>query len=297
MSTFDDVVNDCLQLLQGFGLGQSRAGFLASPVLATDLQFSLTDAAGFEQGVAEIENELVFIESVDYSSGIVTISPDGRGWYGTAPAAHAANTRITMAPTWPKKRVADAINEAITGTYPALFGVGVTSFNYNGSATTYSMPADAEKVLKVTADTLGPSQDQVQINRFSFNSGAPVSEFATGNSITLEQGPAPGRLVTVAYMKQPVELDYGQQFTDSGLSETAKLAVKYAACSALAGFLDVSRLPVDTAQADAYDPSKNGVGTAQRVSNGLYQRYLVELETERKRLRAAYPTQITMRTR
>lgn len=297
MSTFDQLVSDCLLILQGYGLAQSRAAFLASGVDDNDLQFTVGDASGFEQGVAEIGDEIVFIDSVDYPSAILTIAPDGRGWSGTTAAAHSQNARITMAPTWPKRTVATVLNEAIVGTYPKLFGVGSTSFTFNPSVSTYELPAAAEKVLRVTADTIGPSREQRQINRYSFNSNAPTASFASGNTITLEQGADPGRSVTVTYLKQPTEITFGDEFTDSGLSETAKLAVKYAACSALIAFMDTSRLPVGTAQADEYDPSKNGVGTATRISAQLYQRYLVELDTEQKRLRAAHPTPIVVRTR
>lgn len=296
-STFDNLVDDVLQTLHGYGLAQPRAAFLTAPVLAGDLTFTVRDATGFEQGVAEIGNEIVFIESVDYGSSILTISPDGRGYYGTTAAGYSSDTRLTMAPIWPRAKVAAAINEAILGTYPTLFGVGTTSFTYSPVVNTYGLPVDAEKVLKVTAETIGPSQEQMVLNRYSFNSVAPVGDFVTGTSITLEQGAFPGRLVTVTYAKQPTEITFGNAFTLSGLAESAKRCIKYGVCSALISYMDSARLPVDTAQADEYDPSRAGVGTASRISAQLYQRYLVELETERKRLRAATPIPINLRTR
>jgi hypothetical protein len=297
MSTFDALVTDCLQTLQGFGLAQARAAFLSAAVDASATSFTVGDATGFEQGVAEIEDETVFIESVDYPSNILTIAPDGRGWYGTASATHAINKRITMAPVWPRQQVARAINEAILGTFPTLFGVGSTAVTYNASKNTYALPAEAEKVLRVTAPTLGASGENFQINRYSFNPNAPTDTYPTGNTITLEIGGVPGLPINVTYLKQPTEITFGDTFTECGLAETAKTAIKYAACSLLTAFMDTSRLPVGTAQADEYDPSKAGIGTASRISVQLYQRYLLELETERKRLRAANPTPIVVRTR
>ena len=41
----------------------------------------------------------------------------------------------------------------------------------------------------------------------------------------------------------------------------------------------------------------NGIGTASKASAQRYQRYQLELETERKRLRAATPATISVRTR
>lgn len=297
MSTFDNLVDDVLQTLYGYGLAQPRASFLSGAVDDTQLQFTVNDASNFEQGVAEIGNETVFIESIDAANNILTISPDGRGYYGSTAAAHADKSRITMAPTWSRSRVATAINEAILSTFPTLFGVATTSFQFNPSILSYELPAEAEKVLQVTCDTLGPSKEQLVLNRYSFNSTATGSDFATGNSITLEKGPFPGRNVNVTYKKALTEITFGDDFTDSGLRETAKLAIKYAACSNLIAFMDSSRLPVDTAQADELDPSRSGIGNASRTSAQLYQRYLVELENERMRLLQATPKTLSVRTR
>lgn len=296
MSSFDDLVSDVLQTLQGYGLSQPRAAFLTAGITTTSTSVSVSDAANFEQGVAEIGDEIVFIDSVDAASNILTLSPDGRGFYGTTAATHLTDARITMAPTWPRGRVAGAINEAILGTYPTLFGVFSTSFAYNPSINTYSLPAATERVLRVTADTIGPSREQVQLTRYTFNSNTN-SDFATGNAITLEKGAFPGKNINVVYAAAPSELTFGDQFTVSGLKETAKYAIKLAACSNLLSYMDAARLPVGTAVADEYDPSQNAIGTAAKISANLYQRYLLELDTERKRLRDSTPVPVTVRTR
>ena len=296
MSTFDNLVDDVVQTLYGYGLAQPRAAFLTVGIGTGDLSITVGDATGFEQGVAECGNETIFIESVDYGSNVLTVSPDGRGYGGSTAAAHGLGSRVTMAPVWSRQRVATAVNEAILGTYPTLFGIATTTFVYNPVVSTYQLPTGAERILRVTTDTIGPSAEQLTINRYSFNSTAN-GVFTTGNSITLEQSGSPGRNVNVTYTTAPIEITWGSAFTASGLAETAKLAVKYGACSNLISFMDSARLPVDTAQADEYDPSRAGIGTASKASAQLYQRYQLELETERKRLRAATPATISVRTR
>ena len=293
----DQFVSDILQRLHGFGLAQDRAAFLTADVAAGDLTFAVSDATGFDQGIAEVGDELVFIETVDTTSNTLTVSPDGRGYYGTTATTHATGSRVTMAPTWSRQRVLSALNDAIIGTYPTLFGVAKTSFTWTPNVSTYQLPADAERVLSVTTDTIGPSKEQLRIDRWSFNAEAPTSVFANGRSITLERGGFPGRDVTVVYRKQPTEIASGGQFTDSGLAETARTAVRYAAMSLLTADMDVSRLPVDTATADEFDPSKNGPGSAARISAQMYQRYQVELEQERRRLRMTVPMSVNVRTR
>lgn len=296
MTTFDDLVNEVLLTLNGYGLAQPRAAFLDSAITETDLTIPVTSVANFSQGIAELGDELVFVETVDSAANTLTVSPDGRGYYGTAAAAHAAGTRVEASPTWPRLRIRLAINDVITGTYPTLFGVAATSFTFNPTQTTYSLPEDAERVLAVSADTIGPSREQQHVRRYSFNSVAPVGEFATTNSVTLQEAVAPGRDVTVTYMKQPSELVSGDDFTDSGLRQSAKAAVIFGACSQLISYMDAARLPVDTAQADAYD-ERNSVGRATQIGTQLYQRYELELEKERKRLRATTPVAINVRTR
>lgn len=297
MTTFDELVTDVAQTLYGYGITQPRAGFLTQDALDTDTNFNLGDASNFEQGIAEVGNEIVFIDSVDDASNVLSISPDGRGYAGTLAEDHFEGERVTMAPTWTRRRIAIAVNETIVGTYPNLYGVFTYQFTYNPSITTYEIPSNCDRIIKVTADTIGPSREQLAINRYSFNSAAISSNFESGNSLTLEKGAFPGRNITVVYRAAPSEIDFGDEFTDCGLAETAKLCVKYGACANLLSFMDSSRIPVASAVADEYDPSRSGVGSAAKTSTQLFQHYLLELENERKRLREIAPVPITVRTR
>lgn len=296
MSTLNQLVDDVLLALNGYGAPAPRASFLSGAVTASGLTFTVTSAADFNQGIAEVGDELVYIESVNTATNTLTISADGRGFYGTTAAAHAAGDRVTMNPTWPRIRVEAAINDAIEGTYPVLFGVASTSFTFTGVQTTYELPAACEQVLSVTADTIGPSEEQQVIRRYSFNSVAPTDEFATGNSITLHEAAAPGRTVTVTYRIAPAAITSADEFTVSGLRGTAWKAVKYAACSELLAYMDTARLPVDTAAAAEYG-ERNQIGSASRISAQLYQRYEIELERERRRLASTTPVPINVRGR
>jgi hypothetical protein len=297
VTTFLQLQDEILQTLHGFGLSQPRATFLTASIDADDLAISVTDASNCEQGLVEIEGEAIFIESVDRNTNTLTVSPDGRGYYGTTAAAHDADVRCTIAPTWPRHRVKSAINDVIAATYPTLWGVAQTSFTYNPSVTTYALPAEAERILAVTAQVNGPSLEPQTISHYSLNSVAPTDDWATTNIISLHEAVTPGREVTVTYLKQPSALSGDSDaITVSGLRETAKLAIVYGACAQLVSFMDVSRLPVDVAVADEYD-EKVQVGMASRISGQLQLRYEMELEKERKRLRATTPVKISVRKR
>lgn len=297
MTTFDQLTSRVLLSLYGYGLSAPRAAFLTQAIGETDRTFTVSNAQDFDQGLAEIGDELVFIDSVSVTDGTLNIAPDGRGYFGTTPAAHDVDTRVEAAPTWPRQKVREAVNHAIVGTYPSLFGVGTASFDYSPSVTTYELPAEVQSVLKVTCGTIGPSEEQLEINRYSFNPQAPTALFDTGCSLTLEEAPFPGRPVTVTYTKEPTALEVGDDFSESGLRESALLAVEFAAIAALLANMDAARLPVGSAQADEYDPSKAGIGTAARASLQLQQRYELELSKERKRLLSTYPPRVTLRKR
>lgn len=296
MTTLRQMRDECLQTLQGYGLSQPRVSFLSAAATATDTSLVVSDASGFEVGLAEVGDELVFVQSVDYNTNTLTISPDGRGFYSTTAAAHASGTRVVAAPTWPKNRVAEALNDVIESTFPTLFGTDQTQFTFNPSVSTYEMPADAVRALSVEADTLGASREQQRVTRYSFNTDAPTDEFTTGRSITLMEGVAPGKTVTVTYTKEPSRIGLDDELTVSGLRSTAKLAVVYGACAQLMSFMDVSRLPVDAASAEEAD-ERNPLGMASRISGQLQARHEQELEKERKRLRQITPVPIIRRTR
>jgi len=294
VTTFADLKNEVLQNLYGYGLAQPRATRLVGSVDNAVTQFTVSSAADLEQGLAEVDSELVFIESVDRGSNIATVI---RGYFGSTAAAHSADAIFTMAPTWPRTRVASAINDQILALCPTLFGVAQTQFTFTPAVTTYSMPAEAENVLRVTADLNGPSREQQIIRRYDFNSVAPTDDWATTNTITLHESASPGRTVTVTYRKQLTALvNDSDAITVSGLRETAKLAVVYGACAQLLSFMDTSRLPVDTAQADEYD-SKNQIGLASRIAGQMRAYQALEVEAERQRLRTATPVAIRMRNR
>lgn len=292
MTTFRELQDEVLMALHGYGLSQPRTTFLISGISPTDLTVAVRNTNDIDMGLAEIEGELVFIESVDRASGTITFSPDGRGYYGTTAAAHAADTRLTFAPTWPRQRIKAALNDVILGVWPTLFGIGQTTFSFTPAQSTYEMPDEAEGVLSVTADTFGPSRQQQVIHGFRFDATAPTDEWANGKSVTLFEAASPGADVTVTYSKVPSVLTADSDtIAASGLRESARKLLMLGACAELLSMMDVSRLTVDTAPADLVD-SQVQVGTAARLANQLQLRFEMEVEKERQRLRETTPAKI-----
>jgi hypothetical protein len=293
MTTFKQLVDEIALKLQGYGFVQPRATFLSAGVAAGDLTFPVSSTASFGQGIAEIENEMVFIDQADDSGSNLLIAPDGRGWASTAAASHASGTRVTFAPTWPRTTIRAAINETIDQTYPTLFGKGTTSFVFNPSQSTYNLPADVESILAVTADTLGSSKNQQIVRHYDLIRTAPVGEYTTANIITLQESVIPGRTVWITYTKKPSSLSADSDtLVSTGLQESAKLALILGAMANLTAFMDTARLPVDTAAADM-DAAVNALGSAAKLSIQFSQLFQMELEKERQRLRRVTPVTVS----
>lgn len=294
MPTLSNCVNEVLLALNGYGAPAQRASFLSASLTSSATSFSVSDGTDFNQGLVEIDSELIYVNSV--SSNTLTVSSDGRGFYGTTAAAHSSGARVTMNPTWPKVRVEAAINEAIQQTYPVLYAVDTTTFMFDGVQNTYDLPADCVQVLSVTAATLGPSLEQQVIRRYAVNLSAPTATFPNGNSITLQEGIYSRSNVTVTYKKAPTAITAAQEFTASGLRSTAWKAVRLAVMSELLAYVDAQRLDVDTAWVSELS-ERVPIGSGSRVSTQLWQRYQIELEQERRRLAAETPVPVSLRSR
>ena len=163
MTTFNDMVEEVLINLEGFTLRQDRTTYLTAAIDNNDLTIALASGDNIGKGIVEIDDELIHIDSVDRSDRSATISPFGRGYRGTTAASHTLNTKVTFAPSFPRLSVKRAINDTIRAVYPNVFGVASTTFTFNPSVTTYSLPTEAETVLAVSWDTIGPSNEWLPI--------------------------------------------------------------------------------------------------------------------------------------
>lgn len=289
MPTFDSLVREVRAAMRGYGLIREGTAFLSAGINNSTLTITVDDASALAPGLVEIDSEVIDVRSI--TGNTLTVAPGGRGYDGTTAVAHSINARVTANPPYPTWRIEDAINSVIVGAFPDVFAVGTTSFTFNPSITTYSLPADAEDVLKVSTTVLGPSQDQFPVNKFSFNPNAPTAAFATGKCLTLHEAPEPGRTVTVVYSKAPADIASGDDLTDSGLRDTAGPFVIYGTVARLLSFVDASRTLTDSAVASEFGNAQR-VGSATQLAAQMTARYQLELGKEQERLRKAYPRRV-----
>jgi hypothetical protein len=294
-TTYTNMVDEAMLNLSGYTLRQDRSTHLTQEITSSGLTLNLADVSNIGKGVVEIDDELIWIDAYDRVSNTATIAPYGRGYNGTTAAVHTVNSRVTVAPTFPKAVVKKAINDTIDAVFPQLFAVGVHVFNFNSAKTTYSLPAEAETILYVSWQPTGSTEEWMPLRNWRHDPLANTTAFTTGNSISIYDDVQPGRKVQVRYTKKPTTLTASAGSavfeTVTGLPSSCKDVILYGASYRLSSFIDPGRLNYSSAEADNADTKiqyGSGASTA-RFMLGLYQQRLNE---EAGKLRDVYPTRI-----
>ena len=289
MSTFADVIDETTLALTGYTNRQDQATFLTAALSSTALTFTVQDGTVLTRGIVEIDEELIWVDSFDRTTNIATIPAYGRGFRNTEPAPHSAGTRVTIAPSFPRSVVRKNVNLAIDGVYPDLFGTYYTTFNFQAAVTTYQLPQEAIDILGASWQTIGPSKEWLPIRHLRMDKMANPVTWNTGKTISIREGIIPGRPVMITYTKKPSNLQFDtDDFTQTGLPESAREVIVLGAAYRTAAYLDLGRVPAATAEADAQQ-GNDPVGSAVNISRYMYQLYQQRLQVEVRRLQEQYP--------
>jgi hypothetical protein len=293
MSTFAELTDSTLLYLSGFSVSQDQATHVATGINDTVTSVVVGDATAVGRGLLEIEDELLWVDSVNTSTNTLTIAPYGRGYRSTTAATHAANVRVVSAPLIPRKVAKDAINDTIQSLWPDLYGVATTTFTYVAGTYTYSLPAGAEAVLQVEWQDSTTATEWLNVRRYDVNLNASTAEFASGNSITILDNVIVGRTVRVVYSKQPTVLSANTDVfaTVTGLPASCEDVVRLGAAAKLVPFLDIPHLAGSSAEAD-FGGANRQVSSVAQASRYLLQMYQIRLEQEKARMGSLYPVRV-----
>ena len=291
-TTYANLVDDVLLNLSGYTLRQDRTTHLTGAITTTSTTLNLASVSNIGKGLVEIDDELLWIDSYDRISNTATIPPYGRGYNGTTPASHTANTKVTIAPTFPRATVKKAINDTIDAVFPKLFGVGAYTFPLQATKTLYQIPEEAQTVLDVKWSTVGPSNEWLPVKSWRQDPMANATAFTTGNSIGVYDAITPGRTVQIFYTKKPTLLsNSSDDFIITGLPSSCKDVIMYGAAYRLASFIDPGRLTYTSAEADNAD-SKIQYGSGASTARFLLALFTQRLTEESEKLRDVYPIRI-----
>lgn len=300
--TLEQMMDEVIVNLAGYTFQQDRSTYLKTAVTTTTsssaspliLSLGSTDNVG--KGVIEIDEELLWVDSFDRISNTATVAPYGRGYLGSTAATHTADTKVTIAPTFPRASVKRAINDTIRSLGANIFAVKSTSFTFNAAQSTYAFNnLNIKNIITVSWQAIGPSQEWIPIRRYDFDSTADATAFGAGaQTITLGADmPMPGRTVRVVYATDPVAFTTNAQdyATQTGLPESTRDVVVLGTAYRLLSFLDPARAAQVSPQADETD-SKRPYGASQSATKQLYALYAQRLQEETKAQQQNYPPRV-----
>jgi hypothetical protein len=285
--SFSDLVEEILSEIQGYTASPDQITSLTADITSGATTFQVDDASGLSAGLVEVGEELMWVRSVDDTSGTVQTIPAGRGWRGTPATAHAAGTVVSVSPAVPRSAVIRAINNTIRSLYPAIYAIATTEFVYTDyTKLGWDIPAEAESVIDVRfKDPLGNWQT---VKHWSVENSMDLTDHTTGTVLRLAGVPS-GYTVQVVYGRRPAVLtSLTQDWTDTGLTGGARDLLTLGSIARLLPALDVSRLSVTYAAADEMDQPRP-LGSALSIAKQYKADYLARLAEERDALNRRYP--------
>jgi len=293
MTTFNNLIDDVQLDLSGFTYRQDRVTYLVSAATSSDLILNVASTDNIGKGIIEIDDEMMWVDSYDRQANTITVAPFGRGYNGTTAAAHSANSKVTITPTYPRYAVKRAINDTIGAVYPKVFATGSTAVSFLASRTTYPVPADAIQILSMAWQSVGPTKEWLPIRQWRWDPLAYASAFPTGKSVSIYDNILPGRTMNIIYAHIPSPMTSNSDDFESttGLPASMKDVVVYGAAWRLSSYVDPARISISSPAADELDV-KRPYGTGTNVTKNLQALYLQRLEEESLKQKLQYPTRV-----
>jgi len=310
-ATLSDMINEVSMNLSGYTLTQDRSTYLRSAVAATasssasPIVLSLGSTENVGKGIVEVNEELFWIDTYDRIGNTATVAPYGRAYLGTTLAAHAADTKVTIAPTFPRFSIKRAINDTIKGLSGILFAADTTTITYSSAVSTYRLPATGDSlnirnILSVAYESIGPSKEWIPIKSWRLDSNANSTAFTSEQTISIYDMITSGRTIQIVYSKDPtpfselatLALTNAQVFTSiTGLPVSCRDLIITGATYRLLSNLDPARAAMVSAQADETD-SKRPYGSSQSLTRQIYALYTQRLAEEVKSQQNKYPIRV-----
>lgn len=293
MATLREMTDEVLGKMSGYGLRSDAVAYLPTSITNTALTFVLTSTDLIGRGVIEIEDELIWVDSYDASTGTVTVPPYGRGFLGTTAAAHAANKQVRVNPMFTRARVKQEMNDTIRAVFPNLWGVQSSTFTYSPAVNTYAIPSNAESIISLKYRTIGPSKESRPIRSYRIDPNADVTEFGSNATVTIDSPVQPGVTVTVVASVMPdvLELDSDDFNYTTGLPDSCKDVIVLGACHRLLSFMDAGRLQFESPEGDIQS-AKIQMGSGTNVAKYIYALYTQRLTEEAGKLLRKYPVRV-----
>jgi len=293
MATFNNIIDDVQMDLSGYTYRQDRVTYLLTEATTNALVINVASTDNIGKGIIEIDDEMMWVDSYDRQANTITLAPFGRGYNGTTAATHAANSKVTVTPTYPRYAVKRAINDTIGAIYPKVYAVSSSAVSFLASRTTYAVPAEAIQILSMAWQSVGPTKEWLPIRQWRWDPIAYASSFPTGRTVSIYDNVLPGRTINIVYAHIPSGMtNNSDDFeTITGLPSSMRDVVAYGAAWRLSSYIDPARISITGAAADEID-SKRPYGTGTNVTKQLQALYVNRLEEESLKQKLQYPTRV-----
>lgn len=283
MATLNELTEQTIAEINSYVKNQESVTIITSAVTSEDVTMLVDDASAISRGIAEIDDELVYVKKTISTSGTIQIlgttgNPVGRGWRGTAATSHVTGSVVRNNPIFPRSQVKRAINETIKGmSFPCISNY---TFTFNGSDYSYIMPDALEDVTGISWDVPDSTGVWQLIKNWRLDTNYYDADTATiKQALILKESPMPGRTVNVQYTKFPTAITDAQELTVSGLPSSCEDVVRLGAMYRLLSTVDPGKVTATSVSADALDqPVQAGASTT--AAKYIFQLYTVRLQEE-----------------
>jgi hypothetical protein len=283
--TFDSIIDECALSLTGQGANNDIVVSLVGNITSGSTTIVVDDDSILSRGIIEIDDELIYVSSVDGATA--TVPAWGRGYRQSTAAAHTSGAAVRVNPQWPRSVIAREVNNTVRSLYPTLYAPKTTEITMDSIEWQYEMPADSERILAV--DWKWTTTQWISARSFELLSSTNTTDFTTGKAIALGEPIPSGATVRVTYAARPTVMSTGAGVfsTVTGLPASCKDVVVLGTCARLLPWVDTARASVEAAEAMAMAGNR-ATGVSVQIASAMQKRYEARLAEEKRALSITY---------
>lgn len=286
MTIAADIIDQASVQLHGYGSNYDRITPLAADIGPTDTTFQVAyaygQAVGITPGMVEIDDELLYVVTVDPTNGTCTVAY--RGYRGTTPATHIAGTSVISRPKFPRTWLFDQMNNVIGQVYPDLFQVLTYQTTIQWPRNTYTIPG-IKPLRIIDCQWQNPLGDWEGINGYKIDPYDQTVRIGSGGMV--------GRPIRFLYAAPPGKftLQSDDFVVATGLPDTTQDVLMYGIVARAVGTLDIAR--AQTTSVEQSDRSRIVPPFAGQNAAKFYEaKFQDRLKNEAAALRKLYRSRL-----
>jgi hypothetical protein len=290
MTTCGEIITEASSQLHGWGGTADRLTPLSANIGPTDttftVDFAFGQAVGITPGVVEIDEEQLYVVSVDATTGVCTLANGvGRGYGGTTAASHTGGSAVISRPRFPRAQILRQLNNILGGVFPDLFQVKSYQTVVTCPSNTYTLPGVTGPIFTLDAQWQDPVGNWHRC--FSYTIDSYDNTFRLGDGIPV------GRPLRILYAAQPgtFTAETDDFATATGLPLSCADVLSLGVVARMVPALDISR-----AQLTSMEQSDRSrvVPPNQAINAGKYLmgEFQMRLANEAQSLRMQYKARL-----